>query len=312
MKTTGARAVLGLLVVTLIFAAVVTARYLELRKENDTLRAQKEREVEQDEMARQSVAQREPLSNAEKLELMRLRNVVTQLRASVTAAKEQVKGALENRDRTLGERRQVAAMDQHGQQMGQLEFKTEELMHRGFATPEDGYISAMAAMKDGDIAAMLQAMAPEERARWEQLNAGKTPDEIQARFQEEFGANSTLRIKAEEQVSPTEVVLDVEMERPFTKRVRMNLVDNEWKAGAPINQNKQTVAANSMASGAAGADNQGENYHPLAFYRKNPELMKRYFPHLYRPEMEQAPDAQPVQVPPTTQGTLPPEPSPNE
>jgi hypothetical protein len=304
MKTTGARAVFGLLAVAVIFAAIMTARYLDLRKQNATLRAQQTQQIEPVQTPRGTVAQ-DPLSNAEKLELMRLRNEVTQLRASVAAAKQQVQNALENRDRALGERRQVAALDQNGQEAGQLELKTSEVMHRGFATPADGFISALAAMKEGDVAAMAQVMTPEERARWEQSNGGKTGEELQARFRKEFGTNSTLRVSGQEQLSPTEVVLDVEMERPFTKRVRMNLVDNEWKAGAPINQNKQAVAANPMANPEAAANNQAEEYDPLAFYRKNPELMKRYFPHLYQQNAA-------AQAQPTAQGTLPPEPSPNQ
>ena len=91
------------------------------------------------------------------------------------------------------------------------------------------------------------------------------------------------------------------------------------------------------------ANQQGGDYDPLAFYRKNPELMKRYFPHLYRAQMEQQPDAavQPIEpqeaqpvpqsVPPELMrryfphllnqqpqagaapgGTLPPEPAPNQ
>jgi hypothetical protein len=295
MKTTGARAVLGLLVVTLIFAGVVTGWYIDLRQQNYELRLSQER-IEHNQIVRETAPQKEPLANAEKLELMRLRNEVTQLRASVTAAKEQVKDALEN-------------VDQNGQEAGQLEFKTGELMHRGFATPEDGFISALAAMKEGDIAAMAQVMTPEERARWEQSNGGKTSEELQARFRKEFGTNSTLRVTGEEQLSPTEVVLDVEMERPFTKRVRMNLVGNEWKAGAPTNQNRQNVAVNEAQNDAGDTANA---YDPLAFYRKNPELMKRYFPHLYQQEAAAQPAQQPAQVQPATQGTLPPEPSPNQ
>ena len=304
MKTTAARVVLGLLIITLIFAGVVTGGYIELREQNKELRLGLE-QMERAPTPRQSPPQTEVLSNAEKLELMRLRNEVTQLRAGVADAKQQVKDALENRDRALGGRRQVAAADQNGREVGQLEFKIGELMHRGFATPEDGFISALAAMKEGDVAAMAQVMTPEEGARWEQLNAGKTPEEIQARFIKEFGTNSTLRVTGEEQLSPTEVVLAVEMERPFTKRVRMNLVGNEWKAGAPINQNRQNVAVNE----AQNAGDPANSYDPLAFYRKNPELMKRYFPHLYQPDSAAQ---QPAQVQPTAQGTLPPEPSPNQ
>ena len=88
------------------------------------------------------------------------------------------------------------------------------------------------------------------------------------------------------------------MERPFTKRVRMNLVGAEWKGGAPINQNKQPMAANQ----GVAANEQGGEYDPMAFYRKNPELMRRYFPHLYQ-QQQQAVGG--------NGGTLPPEPAPN-
>ena len=37
------------------------------------------------------------------------------------------------------------------------------------------------------------------------------------------------------------------------------------------------------------APQQTESYDPLAFYRKNPELMKRYFPHLLNANGEQPP-----------------------
>jgi len=89
----------------------------------------------------------------------------------------------------------------------------------------------------------------------------------------------------------------------------MNLVGNEWKAGAPINQNRQNVAVNEAQNNAGDAAN---SYDPLAFYRKNPELMKRYFPHLYRAQVDQQPDAAVQQSEQPTGGTLPPEPSPNE
>ena len=151
-------------------------------------------------------------------------------------------------------------------------------------------------MKDGDVQTMLNSMTPEEAARWQSLNVGKSEEEIKARFLKEFGSNSAVRIKGQEQVSPTEVVLDVEMERPFTKRVRMNLVGNEWKAGAPINQNKSAPAAQEVA-----ANEEGGAYDPMAFYRQNPELMKRYFPHLVQ-QQQQAGGA--------GGGTLPPEPAP--
>ena len=266
---------------------------------NEQLRAELAEREAVDSERRQGLketARSESLTRDEKLELLRLRSEVTQLKAAVTASREVVKSALENREEAMT---RVAA-ERNGRQ-NDNSFNTADLTFRGYATPEDGYASGIAAMKEGDMQTMLNSMTPEEAARWEQLNAGKTDEEIRARFMKEFGSNSTIRVKGQEQVSPTEVVLDVEMERPFTKRVRMNLVGNEWKGGAPINQNKQPMANQGVA-----ANEQDGAYDPLAFYRKNPELMRRYFPHL----MNHAVQQQQAQVPPTD-GTLPPEPSPN-
>jgi hypothetical protein len=45
-------------------------------------------------------------------------------------------------------------------------------------------------------------------------------------------------------------------------------------------------------------------YDPLAFYRKNPELMRRYFPHLVNQHVQQQGQVAPAG------GSLPPEPAP--
>ena len=283
---------MGLWAVTVIIAAVAIAKLHRTRAVNQVLRAELEiQNAAGLEAPRDS--QRIPaanLSRDEKLELLRLRNEVTQLKETVAASRDAVKNALENRDEGM---RRVAAVDKEGRGIGGSDFNTADLSFRGYATAADGYVSALVAMKDGDVQTMLNSMTPEEAARWQALNAGKSEEEIRARFLKEFGSNSAVRIKGQEQVSPTEVVLDVEMERPFTKRVRMNLVGNDWKAGAPINQNKPMATA---------ATEQTGELDPLAFYRKNPELMKRYFPHLFQQQQSAAARA----------GTLPPEPAPQQ
>jgi hypothetical protein len=279
----------GLWAVTVIIAAVAIAKLHRTRGVNQELRAELQSQNAVVLETRRGSEQKErpdKLSRDEKLELLRLRNEVTQLKATVAASREAVKSALENRDEGL---RRVAAVDREGRQIGDSDLNTAELSFRGYASAADGYVSALAAMKDGDVQTMLNSMTPEEAARWQSLNAGKSEEEIRARFLKEFGSNSTVRIKGQEQVSPTEVVLDVEMERPFTKRVRMNLVGNEWKGGAPINQNKPMAASE-----------QAGEYDPMAFYKQNPELMKRYFPHLYQQQQQAGADG----------GTLPPEPAP--
>jgi hypothetical protein len=285
----------GLWAVTVIIAAVAIAKLNQTRALNQQLRAELETPNAMDAREPRSSEEnpvRPGLARDEKLELMRLRNEVTQLRASAAAAREAVKDALENRDEAM---RRVALVDRNGREIAESDLNTADLSFRGYATAEDAFTSAVAAMKDGDAQTMVNSMTPEEAARWQSLNAGKSEEEIKARFVKEFGSNSTLRIKGAEHVSPTEIVLEVELERPMTKRVRMNLVGNEWKAGAPINQNKQ-VAGN---QGGVASEQAGD-YDPMAFYKKNPELMKRYFPHLYQQQQGAEGGA----------GTLPPEPAP--
>src|SRR5688572_3609359 len=248
----------GLWAVTVVIAAVAIARLYQTRAVNEQLGAELEMQSASRIETRKSseqTARPENLSRDEKLELLRLRNEVTQLKATVAASREAVKSALENRDEGM---RRVAVADKEGGKIGESDFNTADLSFRGYATAADGYVSALAAMKDGDVQTMLNSMTPEEAARWQSLNAGKSEEEIKARFLKEFGSNSMVRIKGQEQVSPTEVVLDVEMERPFTKRVRMNLVGNEWKGGAPINQNKQAMVANNEGA----ANEQGGEYDP--------------------------------------------------
>lgn len=57
----------------------------------------------------------------------------------------------------------------------------------------------------------------------------------------------------------------------------------ESGAAPPAGKSAYQQRLNTIVQRGEGATNQnsGESYDPLAFYRKNPELMKRYFPHLF-------------------------------
>src|SRR5687767_9968558 len=150
----------GLWAVTVIIAAVAIAKLHRTRALNQELRAELQAQnaaALESRRGSEQIDRSENLTSDEKMELLRLRNEVTQLKATVAASRDAVKSALENRDEGM---RRVAVADKE-------------------APP-----------------------APQE------------------------------------------------------------------------------VAANQQG-----------DYDPLAFYRKNPELMKRYFPHLYRAQMEQQPDA---------------------
>lgn len=224
-------------------------------------------------------------SQNQTLELMRLRNEVTQLRAE-NAALASEKARL---SQDLGKRDTAAPGP--GQNSAPS-LAREHWAFRGYNSPQDALISGMAAMRDGQVETLLQTLTPEERQRFEAQNQGKTDQEIAARFQQEFGRVSAVRVLGQNQTAPNEVVLDVYLEGlGKVKKYRMTQVGQEWKAGEPINQNPQ-----------ANPNADQTSYDPLAFYRKNPELMRRYFPHLFREEVpaqaqgaEQVQPAQPEQ-----------------
>jgi hypothetical protein len=223
-------------------------------------------------------------ARAETLELMRLRNEVTQLRAaSQTVARLEAENA-----RLAAEMQKLRAAPSipADPSSSSQRFSRDQWSFQGYSTPESAYISGMWAMKEGQIQSVLDSFTPEERQRFEAKNQGKTEEEIAARFQKEFGELNALQILGKRQISPNEVVLDVYLDgaRSSLKRVRMNQVGHEWKAGGPINQNAVTLNAR-MNPSDPNAD-----YDPLAFYRKNPELMKRYFPHLFKEQQAEQPN----------------------
>src|SRR5688500_15277829 len=98
MKTAASRGLLVVCVAAVAVAALTVIKYLELRDVNHELRAENQRLTAAGEVpvAHPGVDGETGLGAAEKLELMRLRNEVTQLRASAQAARDAVKAALEN------------------------------------------------------------------------------------------------------------------------------------------------------------------------------------------------------------------------
>lgn len=225
------------------------------------------------------------VAQSEKLELMRLRNEVTQLRASNQAL---VKVEAE-RARLLAENEALRGRSANSQAFPNSQsVPRDQWSFQGYATPEAAFMSGMWSMKEGQVQTFLESFTPEERQRFEQQNAGKTEAEIAARFQKEFGRVTGVRVLAQKEIAANEVVLDVYLEGlGGMKKYRMNQVGQEWKAGGPINQNpsgpmNQSLNLTTRVSPNANGGENAEGYDPLAFYRKNPELMKRYFPHLFK------------------------------
>ena len=283
MSADSSRGLWALSVVAVIVAAVAVGKSLELRKANRQLLAENERLSAGNEAVVRVVehGEGERLGQTEKLELMRLRNEVTQLRASAQAARDAVKAALENRTVREGEVRTRTG----GIQTEAGVIAREELSLRGYATPEDALVTSLWAMAEGQPETLKDALTPDGRRTFELRMAGKSEEEIAAMLQKQMEQLKTVRIKEHRQISPTEMTLNLQTgdENSPVHAVTMQLVGNEWKSVAPFTF----------------------EYDPLAFYRRNPELMRRYFPHLVSGAQQQG------QVAPAG-GSLPPEPSPNE
>ena len=284
VKTDSSRGLWALSVVAVIVAALAVGKSLELRKVNRELQAENERLSARNEATVVRVVENgegERLGQTEKLELMRLRNEVTQLRASAQAARDAVKAALENR--LPREERVQTRTGSNQTEAGVI--SREELSLRGYATPEDAFVTSLWAMTEGQAETLKEALTPEGRRLFELRMAGKTEEEVAGMLQKQMEQLKTVLIKEQRQVSPTEMAINLQTgdENSPVHAVTMQLVGNEWKAVAPFTF----------------------EYDPLAFYRRNPELMRRYFPHLVNQDVQQ----QQGQVAPAG-GSLPPEPAP--
>jgi hypothetical protein len=66
---------------------------------------------------------------------------------------------------------------------------------------------------------------------------------------------------------------------PDSSTVTAPAEDQPGGAQRSFQQRLNTIVR--KADGTPATPDSGEGYDPLAFYRKNPELMKRYFPHLF-------------------------------
>ena len=259
MNAKAALSFLAVLAAFIVLIGWVRQRAQVLETANHTLQM-KIQELEEKLSQKAPPVESQAQARADTLELMRLRNEVTQLRASNSALAglqvENARLAAENQKLRRG-------LPNPAEQYLSPTIPRDQWSFKGYATPQDALLSSFSAMRDGNVQTVLNSLTPEERQRFEQQNAGKSETEIAARFQKEFGAVTGLRVLSQQQTSPEEVILDVFLEGlQANKRIRVNLVEQEWKAGGTVNQNT--------------------DYDPLAFYRKNPELMRRYFPHLFK------------------------------
>ena len=200
----------------------------------------------------------------DKRELLQLRNEVAQFRAN----RDAMKRAEEELARARGNQSQAAASKVIVPAEGQS-IPSSDWRFMGYETPEATLISGLWAMKEGQLAGLMDTFTPEERKRFAAQMQGKSEGEMLQRLQKEFAQVNGLRVVGQHELPSGEVVLDVYLEGiGKLKKYQMSQVNNEWKAGGPLNQN-----FNPLEPQTAG--------NSMMYYMSNPELMKRYFPQMY-------------------------------
>jgi hypothetical protein len=287
MTIRGAAFLLGLgCVVAFVVCVGIWRKSKELAAENRALRAEVVR-LEADVKAAAPVqpdAARAAEFEAQKRELLRLRNEVAQLRANrdvmIQRGEELARARANQRSAAA-----PAVVSTNAERLAREDWK-----FGGFETPEAALVSGMWAMREGQVQSLLATFTLEERQRFEEQMQGKSEAEIALRFQKEFGKVTGMRVVGQHETTPREVVLDVYLEGVGKlKKYRMNQVNNEWKAGGPVDQNLNV------------AQSPENTVDPMAYYMRNPELMKRYFPQLYQKlqqqQQQQAAGVQPAVAP---------------
>ncbi|MBM3877434.1 MAG: hypothetical protein FJ386_12025 [Verrucomicrobia bacterium] len=167
-------------------------------------------------------------------EIHRMRNELTQLRGG---APEVEKLRAENqklRTENIGLRSAVSAAVPipAATTAPQNRFGRDQWTHSGFATPETALVSAIAAMKDGKPQAYLDALGPEEQLRMAKAWQGRAEGDIAAKHQADVAAFTGIRVLDRQDVSPTEVVMNVFLEGAGrVEQVSMKRVGADWKFG---------------------------------------------------------------------------------
>ncbi len=174
-------------------------------------------------------------------ELLQLRNEVTQLRNQQQKA-EQLATELERAKTELAQARPAPNAPAAGGLAGDV-FPKESWNFAGYASPEAAMISAIWAMKEGDRARYLESLTPQEAERmieaWTSNDGGATVDEKHRNL---IAPISALKVLERENVSPTEIVMNVFIEGPGRmEKVRMSQVGQEWKFGGFIREPKQAA-----------------------------------------------------------------------
>ena len=181
---------------------------------------------------------------AQTTELMKLRNELTQSRASsktveaLRVQNEQLKSELQ---RIQSGATATAAADQAAERATPASdvFPRDQWSFAGYASPESALVSAIWAMKEGNPETYLNSLTPEEQQRIDKVWQDKSENEILSKHRNDVSGISAFAIVERETLSPSEMVMSVAISSEGatrTEKIRMNQVGQEWKFGGFIRE----------------------------------------------------------------------------
>jgi hypothetical protein len=213
----GRRIGLGCVLVGCVVAVgVQLARLQQQKMENDRLRAllqetQQQFEELRGESSRILQTRSRPVSDAEKQELLRLRNQSAQLKAATNEAQmlrsQLSQATVENQRLRAAQASVSAALSSPAAPADS--FPKESWAFAGYATPEASFQSTLWAMSQGDSQTFLAGLAPEERARMEKSWRNKSAEQIGEEGRREMQKVSGFRILERRQIADDQVALTI-------------------------------------------------------------------------------------------------------
>lgn len=227
------------LLACLVTVGLQIGRLKQQRREIDWLEAQLQQTQQQlDELlGRQSRALQtapRPLSDAEKEELLRLRNQAAQLKAATNETEQlrsQVRQVAADNELLRAAQARVAANLSSPAALVDT-FPKENWTFAGYATPEASLQSVAWAMSQGDSQTFLAGLTPEERARVEKGWRNKSPEQIGEEGRREMNQVSGFRILERRQIAEDQMVLTVYANgKGDTAEMLLQRIGNEWKVG---------------------------------------------------------------------------------
>ena len=170
---------------------------------------------------------------ADASEVHKLRGEVGRLRSG-----EKALGQLQEANRKLVSDNQLlrqtaadAVLAEEAPELGAARsFPKENWEFLGYTTPEDGLISAIWSMQQGDPQVYFDSLAPEEQDRMAERWQDKTEDEVAEKHRSDVEAITGLQVLNRQNVSETEIVMDIYIEGPGRmESVSMQRVGEDWK-----------------------------------------------------------------------------------